>query len=97
MEKDVFFNCSENLLVFMVKMVNMEIEKRVMGRNMIKYFVRFVINKKENWFIILDWIFFQVQFMDLEGNQLNYFDGKSLDSKEELEFILCGVCCDFEG
>lgn len=58
MEKDVFFNCSENLLVFMVKMVNMEIEKRVMGRNMMKYFVRFVINKKENWFIILDWIFF---------------------------------------
>lgn len=57
-EKDVFFNCSENLLVFMVKMVNMEIEKRVMGRNMMKYFVRFVINKKENWFIILDWIFF---------------------------------------
>lgn len=96
-EKDVFFNCSENPSASMVKMVNMETEKRVMGRNMMKYPARLAINPKENWFVISDWISLQVQLTDSEGNQLYYFDGKSPDCKEELEFIPRGICCDSEG
>ena len=96
-EKDVFFHCSENPSATLVRMENMETEKKLMGRNTMKYPARIAVNTKENWLAISDWIDLQVQVIDSEGNQLNYFDGKGPYCQEESDFIPRGICCDAEG
>lgn len=96
-EKDVFYNCSENPSATMVKMQNMETEKKLMGRNGLKYPARIAVNTKESWLAISDWISLQVLLIDSEGNQLNYFDGNSPECKDESDFIPRGICCDSEG
>jgi sugar lactone lactonase YvrE len=96
-EKDVFYNCSENPSAAMVKMQNMKTEKKMMGRNGLKYPARIAFNAKESWLAISDWISLQVLLLDSEGNQLNYYDGNSPESKDESEFIPRGICCDSEG